>query len=93
MGFSNAWVPTGGTKQAFPVGLQQANDQMNAEPDPAKRYAISRDLVVKLREDVMPINLFAYRYPWVTGPKIGSWTPIPGVNILNAVESVTPKNP
>lgn len=93
MGFSNAWVPTGGTKQAFPVGIQQAYDQMNAEPDPAKRYAISRDLVVKLHDDVMPINLFAYRYPWVTGPKIGSWTPIPGVNILNAVESVTPKNP
>jgi peptide/nickel transport system substrate-binding protein len=93
MGFSNAWVPTGGTKQAFPVGIQQAYDAMNAEPDAAKRYAISRDLVVKLHDDVMPINLFAFRYPWVAGPKIGAYTPIPGVNILNAVESIKPKNP
>jgi peptide/nickel transport system substrate-binding protein len=93
MGFTNAWLPTGGTKQAFPVGVKEAYDAMNLEPDPVKRYAISRDLVVKLHDDGSPINLFAFRYPWVIGPKIGDYTPIPGVNILNAVESITPKNP
>ena len=91
MGLTNAWVKTGGTKQAFPPGTEEAFDAMNAEPDVDKRYVIARDYITTLHDDVMPINLFAFRYPWVIGPRVGTYTPIPGMNSLAAVETVTAK--
>jgi peptide/nickel transport system substrate-binding protein len=89
MMFPNAWRTTGFRMQAFSPAIEEAYPKMIAEADPAKRYAIARSIGDALREDGHPIPLYGYKYGWVAGPRVGDYTPLPGVNDFGAAETVT----
>lgn len=89
----NAWMKTGHNMQMFNPAIDVAEQGMRTQPDETLRYQIARDLITTLREDGAPINLYTADYPWIAGPKVGDWNPIPRLNLLNSVETVTPANP
>lgn len=93
MALPNAWMKIGNNKEAFNPLIDEAYEKMNAEPDEIKRYQIARDLITTLRNDMSPIPLFVPSYPWVNGPDVGGWTPVPGLNAMAGIETVTPSNP
>ena len=43
-----------------------------------------------LRDFYSPISLFTVNMPFVMGPKIASWDPLPGLNSINGLESAKP---
>ena len=72
--------------------LDDAYAKYTAEPDPAKRWQIIRDLITSLRNDVIAIPLFTANLPVGVGPKVGDWQPTPGDKDMNSLETVTPAN-
>lgn len=73
--------------------LQEIDDTYNAisvETDHDKRFKLARDLITVLRDTAQPIPLFTVNMPFVVGPRVGSWSPIPGINSINQLETITP---
>jgi peptide/nickel transport system substrate-binding protein len=70
--------------------IDKGYEQSSAEPDYAKRFAIARDVIGKLRDFYSPISLFDVNMPFVMGPKIASWDPLPGLNSINGLETAKP---
>jgi peptide/nickel transport system substrate-binding protein len=62
-----------------------------AEPDDDKRDAITRDIISALRDDYIALTLFTVDLPFIVGPKIGDWKPVPGLDEMTGLETVTPK--
>ncbi len=62
-----------------------------AEPDKDKRDAITRDIISALRDDYVALTLFTVDLPFIVGPKIGDWKPVPGLDEMTGLETVTPK--
>jgi len=63
-----------------------------AEPDDDKRDAITRDIIATLRDDYIVLTLFTIDLPTIVGPEVGEWQPLPGLDEMTALETVTPKD-
>jgi ABC-type transport system substrate-binding protein len=50
---------------------------LNAEPDLAKRYQLAREMGTKMIEDIPALPLFTMNGPYVVGPDVVEWTPMP----------------
>jgi peptide/nickel transport system substrate-binding protein len=70
--------------------IDNGYNQSSAEPDYAKRFAIASDVIGKLRDFYSPISLFDVNMPFVMGPKVASWDPLPGLNSINGLETAKP---
>jgi ABC-type transport system substrate-binding protein len=75
----------------FDPAIDDGFSKMLVEPDVTKRYAIARGIIDALRKDYEAIPLFTFDLPFVAGPKVGSWTPIPGLDDMSGLYTVTPK--
>lgn len=64
--------------------------QMLNEPDVAKRYAIAKDIIKQLADNYVALSLFNVDLPFVAGPKVGSWDPVPGLDEVSGFETVKP---
>jgi peptide/nickel transport system substrate-binding protein len=62
-----------------------------AEPDDDKRDAITRDIIAALRDDYIVLTLFTVDLPFIVGPRVGDWKPVPGLDEMTGLETVTPK--
>jgi hypothetical protein len=43
-----------------------------------------------MRELYQPLSLFTVNMPFVLGPKVASWSPLPGLNSINSLETAKP---
>jgi peptide/nickel transport system substrate-binding protein len=64
---------------------------MIVEPDREKRYEMAREVIAALRDDMTAIPIATVDLPFVVGPRIGTWTPIPGLDEMTGLETVRPK--
>jgi len=64
-------------------------DKMQLEPDMAVRMQMARDLCTQSQKDFRALPLFTNDQPWVVGPDVGDWTPIPHFDQGNSWETVT----
>jgi peptide/nickel transport system substrate-binding protein len=85
----NAYMATGNNKQFFDPAIDEAYEQLSAEPDQDARYGLTRDLVTALRENMRAIPLFSINQPYGVGPDVGEWTPTPGLNLISGLETAT----
>ncbi len=58
---------------------------------PSKRFQMARDVISTLRDDYIALTLFTADLPFIVGPEVGDWKPIPGLDEMTALETVTPK--
>ena len=63
---------------------------MVAEPDFDARWVVARGVTETLREDYLPINLMSVNMPFILSADVASYTPFPGVNTINSLETVRP---
>ena len=63
---------------------------LQAEPDPDVRFAIQRDIIEELRNEMIMIPLFTANLPFVLGPEVGTWDPTPGIKDMSDLHTVTP---
>jgi peptide/nickel transport system substrate-binding protein len=75
----------------FHPSIDQGYTRMLAEPDEAARYQIAKDVISALRDDYIAITLFTADLPFVVGPEVGAWNPIPGLDEMTGLETVKPK--
>jgi peptide/nickel transport system substrate-binding protein len=54
------------------------------------RWKIGRDVTNTLRADFLPINLMSVNMPFILSKDVASFTPFPGVNTINSLETVRP---
>ena len=71
--------------------LDAAYDAISVETDYDRRMQLTRDIIEVLRDQYQPITLFTVDMPFVTGPDVASWSPIPGTNFMNSLETITPR--
>jgi peptide/nickel transport system substrate-binding protein len=71
--------------------IDAAYEQMSSEPSLDKRYAITRDLVKEMEDNFVAPSLVSGDMLFVSSPKVTGWTPIPGVNTVNNLQTVTLK--
>ena len=93
LALGNAWRPEGNNKQAFSPAISEAYPRMLAEPNDDVRYEMAREVIQALRDDVHPINVLVFHQAWGISDKVGEWHPLPGLDRLNSLETVTPRNP
>jgi peptide/nickel transport system substrate-binding protein len=62
---------------------------LSNEPDQDRRFAIARGVIEDIRELYQPLSLFTVGMPFVLGPDVESWEPLPGLNSINGLETVT----
>jgi peptide/nickel transport system substrate-binding protein len=70
--------------------IDQGYEALSVEPDQDKRFEIARGVISDMRDLSQPLSLFTVDMPFVLGPKIGSWDPLPGLNSINGLETVKP---
>jgi peptide/nickel transport system substrate-binding protein len=75
----------------FHPAIEEGFPKLTDEPDYAKRFAIGREILGALKDDVTMITLFNAHLPIVVGPKVGGWSPSPGDPEINNLETATPK--
>jgi peptide/nickel transport system substrate-binding protein len=75
----------------FHEAIDDGYNRISVEPDQAKRFAIAREVLTALRDDVQPITLFTVNMPFVLGSRVASWDPIAGLNSINSLETITLK--
>jgi peptide/nickel transport system substrate-binding protein len=61
---------------------------MILEQDRDRRYAIAREVIAALRSDMIALPLFTVDLPFVVGPEIGEWSPVPGLDEMTGLETV-----
>jgi ABC-type transport system substrate-binding protein len=66
--------------------------RISQETNLSERFAIARETITHMRDNVHPISLFTVNELFVAGPKVGSWDPIPGMNVMSRLETVLPAN-
>jgi ABC-type transport system substrate-binding protein len=64
--------------------------KLNAEPDKAKRYALARELASHFITEMRAIPLFTMGIPYVVGPRVANWTPVPSWDQISGLETATP---
>lgn len=74
----------------FLDAIDKGYDALSVEPDQDKRFAIARDVIAAMRELNQPLTLFTVNMPFVLGPKVASWSPLPGLNSINSLETAKP---
>ena len=55
------------------------------------RWETGISVLNQLMEDFMPINLMSVNMPFVLSENVASFSPFPGVNTINSLETVQPK--
>ncbi|HWM06465.1 MAG TPA: ABC transporter substrate-binding protein [Actinophytocola sp.] len=61
---------------------------MILEQDRDKRYVIAREVIDALRSDMIALPMFTVDLPFVVGPQIGEWAPVPGLDEMTGLETV-----
>ena len=89
-GFSATFMPTSGSARLYDPSIIAAVNAMNNEPDQAKRFKITHDLLGHLRDEVIGIPLFTYEAPFVASSKLTAWQPTVGDASLSNFESMVP---
>jgi peptide/nickel transport system substrate-binding protein len=77
-------------KITYPA-IDAAYKAMSVEPDIEKRFAIDRGLIRDLEDNFIAPSLMSGDMLFVSGPKVTGWTPIPGLNTVSALQTVTLK--
>jgi peptide/nickel transport system substrate-binding protein len=70
--------------------ITQLYDDLSSEADLDKRYEIARQMIQHLLDETRVIPLFVHGTPYVAGPRVGGWTPIPGLDQINSLDTITP---
>jgi peptide/nickel transport system substrate-binding protein len=68
----------------------EAFDKMTLEPDQGKRFEMARELCTQTQKDFRALPLFTNDQPWASGPKVGTWEPIPHFDQGNSYDTVRP---
>jgi peptide/nickel transport system substrate-binding protein len=68
--------------------IDQGYAKMILEQDRDQRYAIAREVIDALRTDMIALPLFTVDLPFVVGPDIGEWSPVPGLDEMTGLETV-----
>jgi peptide/nickel transport system substrate-binding protein len=63
--------------------------RMSEEPDRTERDRLARELFTFMRDQVLGIPLFTLDGPYAVGPKVGDWTPTPGLEHFSSFETAT----
>jgi ABC-type transport system substrate-binding protein len=79
-----------GDNKFFSQTIDEGYPALSEEPDLGARYEIARDIVTGLREELIAIPLFTANMPFVVGPDVGDWAPLPGYKGISGLETVTP---
>ncbi len=74
----------------FLEAIDKGYEALSVEPDKDKRFAIARDVLTQMRDLYQPLSLFTVNMPFVLGPKVASWSPLPGLNSINGLETAKP---
>jgi peptide/nickel transport system substrate-binding protein len=74
----------------FLEAIDKGYDALSVEPDKDKRFGIARDVIAEMRDLNQPLTLFTVNMPFVLGPKVASWSPLPGLNSINSLETAKP---
>ena len=69
--------------------INEAYAEMTKESDIDKRYAIARQLIATLEEAKVAPSMMTGDMLFVTNDRIDQWTPIPGLNTVSGLETVT----
>jgi hypothetical protein len=67
------------------------DDAAMRELDFEKRMEIAREIMAELQDDMAGIPLFAVNLPFVVGPKVGGWSPIPNLDDMSNLDTVVPR--
>jgi peptide/nickel transport system substrate-binding protein len=76
----------------FHPSIDENYSKMIVEPDVDKRFQMARDVIASLRDDYITLTLFTADLPFIVGPEVGDWEPIPGLDEMTGLETVTPKD-
>ena len=74
----------------FLEAIDKGYEALSVEPDKDKRFATARDVLTQMRDLYQPLSLFTVNMPFVLGPKVASWSPLPGLNSINGLETAKP---
>jgi peptide/nickel transport system substrate-binding protein len=74
----------------FLEAIDKGYDALSVEPDADKRFAEARKVIGEMRDLYQPLSLFTVNMPFVVGPKVASWDPLPGLNSINGLETAKP---
>jgi peptide/nickel transport system substrate-binding protein len=75
----------------FHPSIDENYSKMIVEPDVDKRFQMARDVISALRDDYIALTLFTADLPFIVGPEVGDWEPIPGLDEMTGLDTVTPK--
>jgi peptide/nickel transport system substrate-binding protein len=78
-----------GDYKLFHPAMDQGLLDFRAAADQEKKDAVVREMVTKLRDDMVMLPLFQVDLPVLVGPRVGKWTPVPGDKEPNALNTVT----
>ena len=70
--------------------IDEAYESMALEADLDARFAIARDLIATLRDEVIGIPLFASDSLFMAGPRVGSYDPMPGIKDMYNLDTIQP---
>lgn len=73
----------------YHLSIDEGHDLMIAEPDATQRYEYARDVIASLREDSIALTMFTAGFPFVAGPRIGEWDPVPVLDEMSGLETIT----
>jgi peptide/nickel transport system substrate-binding protein len=73
----------------YSPAIDEGYDKMIAELDRDRRYGIARDIIAALRSDGTAITMFTVNLPFIVGPQIDAWDPVPGLDEMTGFETVT----
>ncbi len=74
----------------FHPAFDEGYARVVSELDPVVRWEVGREVTGITRDDWLPINLMAVNMPFILSEDVASFTPFPGVNTINSLESVRP---
>lgn len=69
--------------------ITEAYEAITAEPDEAARSAVYRGVSAALRENEIALTLMTGDMLFAVSDDIESWTPMPSINAINRLETVT----
>lgn len=79
-----------GDNKFFSKAVDEGYPKLAAEPDLQKRFAIARDVITGLRTEEEVLSLFTANMPFVVGPRVGSWDPLPGYKGISSLDTAVP---
>lgn len=86
-------TPEEGSVKQFHESVDKAYDLLTKQPSEAERRRIVRDMIDVLRDEYIYLTLMAGDMLFVAGPRFGEWEPVPTVNTVNSLETMTVVEP